>query len=208
MYCKNCGQKVPDGVRFCTVCGSPIDEVAFRKFLPICDCGSPVEIYSSSGMSRRYKAACIKTLILTIMGAFLLLGISCIATEKGTLIENGESIITTLRVLAGGLLIAGFIAAGEMRSRGECCRVRVVDRAGSGVYLVPLVSPFVPKPCKNEIHFHESEIVSMGEASKSGDFKIVLKNGRRIRVLAQEPDECMAAIGKLLHRTAGANRVR
>ena len=188
------------------------------------------ELYRSSTIPNKYKIGCILAVVSCAFCAALLLFVSFMTVETYASVDlggtqsytsNGTTYVTpstgmgTVRVSpfsdaaivgfrlgAVGVFVFGVAAAIGMYTRGRACSV-LVNGPNPGLELVPLVSIFSPKPAPIATFVSIHEISQIGSVLKVGEFRLTLKSGKCLRVLAHDPDMCQAAIQSLYRSNGG-----
>lgn len=194
-------------------------------------CVGDRELYRSSTIPNKFKTGCILAVVSCAFCAALLLFVSFMTVETYASVDlggtqsytsNGTTYVTpstgmgTVRVSpfsdaaivgfrlgAVGVFVFGVAAAIGMYTRGRACSVLVKDGPNPGLEIVPLVSIFSPKPAPIATFVSIHEISQIGSVLKVGEFRLTLKSGKCLRVLAHDPDMCQAAIQSLYRSNGG-----
>ena len=117
MYCKYCGNKIPDGANFCHACGSMVDgEVKTPDYVigaerPKDSHPSSDEIEKRDAHARKILTLGICSLAFTITGIFALVGIilACVCRSNIKTYEERYGSTTGIATIGKGLSLGGLI---------------------------------------------------------------------------------------------------
>lgn len=188
-------------------------------------------LYRSSGVSSKFKFGCVLSVVSCAFAAAMLLLLSFATVERYVSVDMGgghsftsggtdyvtapygmgtahvpafdNSIIVVLRLGALGFLVYGVVTAIAMYARGKMCSVLVKGGSNPGMEVIPLVSTFSPKPAPIATFISIGDISQIGSILKIGEFRLTLKSGEKIRVLAQDPEKCLGAVQSLFRAHGG-----
>ena len=188
-------------------------------------------LYRSSGVSNKFKIGCVLSVVSCAFAAAMFLLLSFATVERYVSVDMGgghsftsggtdyvtaphgmgtahvpafdNSTIVVMRMGAAGLLVFGVVLGITMYERGKVCSVLVKDGPNPGMEVIPLVSPFSPKPAPIATFISIDEISQVGSILKIGEFQLRLKSGKRVRVLAQDPEGCLRAVQSLFRAHGG-----